>query len=133
MDYHAPSKCPVCGHTMEVTRLKCTHCETELSGHFSPCRFCMLEEKHLEFVEVFLACRGSIKEVEKALGVSYPTVRNMMDAALAALGLDKKQDDGQERSRVLREMVLERLSRGEIDVEAAVRELNNLKGDQKDE
>ena len=47
----------------------------------------MLEEKHRQFIEVFLRCGGSIKEVEKALGVSYPTVRNMMDAALEALGL----------------------------------------------
>ena len=91
MNYHAPSKCPVCGQTMEVTRLHCRHCETELTGNFAPCKFCMLEEKHRQFIEVFLRCRGSIKEVEKALGVSYPTVRNMMEAALEALGLAMAQ------------------------------------------
>ena len=48
-------------------------------GEFSPCRFCSLEERK-QFVETFLRCRGSIKEVEKALGVSYPTVKNMLEA-----------------------------------------------------
>ena len=67
--YHAPSQCPVCGEPMQVTRLHCPNCHTELSGQFTPCRFCTLEEKHLQFVEVFLRCRGSIKEVERTL---YP-------------------------------------------------------------
>ena len=89
-NYHAPAQCPVCGQTMEVTRLRCGHCGTELNGQFAPCRFCTLEEKHLQFVETFLRCRGSIKEVEKALGVSYPTVKNMLDAALTALNLDER-------------------------------------------
>ena len=68
---------------MQVTKLRCPSCHTELSGQFAPCRFCTLEEKHLQFVEVFLRCRGSIKEVERALGVSYPTVKNMLEAALS--------------------------------------------------
>ena len=90
--FHAPAQCPVCGETMMVTKLKCSHCGTELSGEFSPCRFCRLEERHLQFIETFLRCRGSIKEVERALGVSYPTVKNMLDAALTALGLDEKPE-----------------------------------------
>ena len=69
-NFHAPAQCPVCGERMLVTKLRCSHCGTELSGEFAPCRFCRLEEKHLQFVETFLRCRGSIKEVERALGVS---------------------------------------------------------------
>lgn len=91
-NFHAPAQCPVCGERMLVTKLRCSHCGTELSGEFAPCRFCRLEEKHLQFVETFLRCRGSIKEVERALGVSYPTVKNMLDAALTALGLDEKPE-----------------------------------------
>ena len=91
-NFHAPAQCPVCGERMLVTKLRCSHCGTELSGEFAPCRFCRLEEKHLQFVETFLRCRGSIKEVERALGVSYPTVKNMLDAALSALGLDEKPE-----------------------------------------
>ena len=110
MNYHAPSKCPVCGQTMEVTRLHCRHCETELTGNFAPCKFCMLEEKHRQFIEVFLRCRGSIKEVEKALGVSYPTVRNMMDAALEALGLGNGPAQAEQTKEQKREKILEQLA-----------------------
>ena len=57
---HAPAQCPVCGEKMQVTGLRCGSCGTELHGSFAPCRFCTLEEKHLQFVEVFLRCRRSL-------------------------------------------------------------------------
>lgn len=124
--YHAPSQCPVCGGPMEVTKLSCPACGTELSGTFAPCRFCALEEKHLQFIEVFLRCRGSIKEVERTLGVSYPTVKNMLDAALAALRLD---DRPEARRKEERSEILSRLSGGEMSVDAALEALKALKGD----
>ena len=76
----------------------------------------------------FLRCRGSIKEVEKALGVSYPTVRNMMDSALTALGLNDKQQSGETEDE-RRESILTKLKNHEIDVDAAVEELRKLKGE----
>lgn len=114
---------------MQVTRLHCPNCHTELSGQFTPCRFCTLEEKHLQFVEVFLRCRGSIKEVEKALGVSYPTVKNMLDAALSALRLDEKPELRKIRKSEERSDILSRLSDGEMSVDAALEALNQLKGE----
>lgn len=126
--YHAPSKCPVCGGEMTVARLTCRSCGTELNGSFAPCRFCRLEEKHLQFVETFLRCRGSIKEVEKALGVSYPTVKNMLDAALTALGLDERPDLRAVREQEERSEILNRLAAKEIDVDTAIEALNQLKG-----
>lgn len=128
MNYFAPSKCPVCGQTMAITRLQCSHCQTELTGQFTPCRFCKLEEKHLNFVETFLRCRGSIKEVEKVLGVSYPTVRNMLEASLTALGLNdrKTMASGEDDKR---EEILSQLSQGAIDAETAIAALQSLKGE----
>ena len=128
-NFHAPAQCPVCGERMLVTRLRCSHCGTELSGEFAPCRFCRLEEKHLQFVETFLRCRGSIKEVERALGVSYPTVKNMLDAALTALGLDEKPELRALREKEERAEILQRLSDGEIDVDTAIEALHQLKGE----
>lgn len=125
--YHAPSNCPVCGETMEIVKLKCKKCSSELSGSFAPCRFCMLEEKHMQFVEAFLRCRGSIKEMEKMLGVSYPTVKNMMDAALTALGFDEKADEKKKQLAEAKEEILAKLAAKEIDVETAVAGLNALK------
>lgn len=127
-NYTAPAQCPVCGSAMQVTGLKCASCGTELKGSFTPCRFCALEEKHLRFVEVFLRCRGSIKEVERSLGVSYPTVKNMLDAALAALRLDEDPALQEVRKEEDRAEILSRLSQGELDVDAAVAALNQLKG-----
>ena len=128
-NFHAPAQCPVCGERMLVTKLRCSHCGTELSGEFAPCRFCLLEEKHLQFVETFLRCRGSIKEVERALGVSYPTVKNMLDAALTALGLDEKPELRALREKEERAEILQRLSDGEIDVDTAIEALHQLKGE----
>lgn len=128
-NFHAPAQCPVCGERMLVTKLRCSHCGTELSGEFAPCRFCRLEEKHLQFVETFLRCRGSIKEVERALGVSYPTVKNMLDAALTALDLDEKPELRALREKEERAEILQRLSDGEIDVDTAIEALHQLKGE----
>ena len=128
-NFHAPAQCPVCGERMLVTKLRCSHCGTELSGEFAPCRFCRLEEKHLQFVETFLRCRGSIKEVERALGVSYPTVKNMLDAALTALGLDEKPELRALREKEERAEILQRLSDGEFDVDTAIEALHQLKGE----
>lgn len=128
-NFHAPAQCPVCGERMLVTKLRCSHCGTELSGEFAPCRFCRLVEKHLQFVETFLRCRGSIKEVERALGVSYPTVKNMLDAALTALGLDEKPELRALREKEERAEILQRLSDGEIDVDTAIEALHQLKGE----
>lgn len=127
--YHAPSQCPVCGEPMQVTRLQCPNCHSELSGQFTQCRFCGLEEKHLQFVEVFLRCRGSIKEVERALGVSYPTVKNMLDAALSALRLDEKPELKAVRKSEERSEILSRLSGGDMSVDAALEALKQLKGE----
>lgn len=126
MEYHAPADCPVCGRNLDITRLRCRHCQTELNGQFTPCHFCRLPEKQLQFVETFLRCRGSIKEVEKALGISYPTVRNMLEAALTALGLEDKGQAPEPHSEE-KEDILNRLAQGEIDVEAAVTALSGLK------
>ena len=118
-NFHAPAQCPVCGERMLVTKLRCSHCGTELSGEFA----------HLQFVETFLRCRGSIKEVERALGVSYPTVKNMLDAALTALGLDEKPELRALREKEERAEILQRLSDGEIDVDTAIEALHQLKGE----
>ena len=76
-----------------------------------------------------MRCRGSIKEVEKALGVSYPTVRNMLESALGALGLNDKGDSvgvGAGARREEKQEILERLSRGELCAEDAIEELRKI-------
>ena len=85
--HRAPSTCPVCGEQLAVTRLGCGACGTELAGHFAPCDYCALDDRESEMLRVFLASRGNLREVEKHLGVSYPTARARFNDLLRKLGL----------------------------------------------
>lgn len=85
--HRAPSDCPVCGDQLHVTRLGCTSCGTELAGVFTSCEFCALSPAEIETLRVFLASRGNLREVEKHLGVSYPTARLRLTQLLMRLGL----------------------------------------------
>ena len=85
--YQAPAYCPVCGDALITTRLGCRGCGSELAGEFGHCDFCALDERESELLRVFLASRGNLREVEKHLGVSYPTARARFTALLTKLGL----------------------------------------------
>ena len=76
--------------------------------------FALLPKEHLDFLRLFVKTRGNLKEVERILGVSYPTVRARLDALLKALGYE--EDEGKDRLEVL-----EALRRGEISVEEALK------------
>ncbi len=117
--------CPVCGQKLAVSKLTCHHCETTIEGNFESCRFCGLTAEQKHFVEVFLKSRGNIKEVERELGISYPTVRGRLDNVLEAMGYRVEQEDRSEIARQRRD-ILEQLSRGEIGADDAVKLLKTL-------
>jgi len=102
--------------------LSCPQCKTSLDGEFSTCRFCQLPAEQVEFVEVFLKCRGNIKEVEKELGISYPTVRNRLEGVIQALGFKPPRPE-QKQQEEMREQILDALERGEIDSREAIEQL----------
>ncbi|MGJ3507562.1 DUF2089 domain-containing protein [Enemella sp. A6] len=87
--HRAPSDCPVCADQLEVTRLGCASCGTELAGEFASCPFCSLDDADLQMLKVFLTSRGNLREVEKHLGVSYPTARARFTNLLVNLGFEK--------------------------------------------
>jgi hypothetical protein len=116
---HAPRDCPVCGERLALTRLSCQDCGTELSGVFGACDFCALGEEDRDVLRVFLSSRGNMKDVERHLGVSYPTARSRFDALLGRLGLAPAPEPVPQPSRADRLEVLEKLARGEVDVDAA--------------
>ncbi|GAB3699293.1 DUF2089 family protein [Mariniluteicoccus flavus] len=86
-EHRAPHDCPVCGDQLAVTRLGCTSCGSEIGGMFATCEFCALDKGEIETLRVFLASRGNLREVEKHLGVSYPTARLRLTQLLMKLGL----------------------------------------------
>jgi hypothetical protein len=116
----APRDCPVCGDRLSLTRLSCRSCGTELSGDFESCEFCSLGKEDRETLRVFLVSRGNMKELERHLGVSYPTARARFDALLGRLGIVAERP-APPSSKV---DLLERLARGEIDVEEALHRLD---------
>lgn len=118
MTRYAPRSCPVCSQELAITRLSCHGCGTELSGDFASCEFCSLGEQDRETLRVFLASRGNIKELERHLGVSYPTARARLEDLLGKLGIDKPAPETPTVA------VLERLARGEIDVDEALNQLD---------
>lgn len=124
MKRKAPSACPVCGGQYETTKLTCSGCKSELSGHFSGCDFCRLNDEEEYFVLTFLKCRGSIKDVEKALGISYPTVRGKLDAVIKKLGLESSMSS--EEIKTERKAVFDRLDRGELTADEAAEILKSI-------
>ncbi len=117
----APRDCPVCGDRLALTRLSCQSCGTELSGEFESCEFCSLSNEDRQVLRVFLASRGNMKDLERHLGVSYPTARARFDALLSRLGLAPERQPAPGASRV---ELLEQLARGEIDVDQAMAKLS---------
>ena len=85
--YRPPRDCPVCSSRLEITQLGCPSCGTGLVGRFEPCDFCALDDADLQMLKVFLASRGNMRDLERHLGVSYPTARARFDDLLRRLGL----------------------------------------------
>ncbi len=110
-------KCPACGASTNVTRISCDSCGTTIEGSFQLCRFCRLSPEQKSFVDVFIKCRGNIKEVEKELGISYPTVKNKLEDVAAALGY---KGEPEPLSTEKRKDILDMLNKGEINVDEAL-------------
>lgn len=123
--HRAPSDCPVCADQLEVTRLGCATCGTELAGVFASCPFCALNDTDLEMLKVFLTTRGNMREVEKHLGVSYPTARARFAAMLVSLGLEKADGEATPEPAT-RDQVLADVAAGTISPAEAQRLLAEL-------
>ena len=137
--------CPVCSGELTITRLHCRTCGTALEGEFGVGRFGRLDREQMRLLESFLRSRGNLKEMERELGISYPTVRGRVEGLVRALGLadgdgdgdaDLPEDDADttaeatgDDSAARRREVLERLARKEIGADEAAAALRAI-GDQ---
>jgi len=116
-----PINCPVCSSKLALTRLSCPSCSTELSGAFEACEFCVLTNEDRDVLRVFLASRGNMKDLERHLGVSYPTARARFDALLGKLGIEKQVT----QPALSRIELMEQVARGEIDINEALNRLES--------
>ena len=108
-------ECPICKSDLKVSKLSCNSCGTELSGSFKLSKFNYLSKEHLYFIEVFIKNRGSIKQIEKELGISYPTVKKNLDEVIVSLGYEVSEEE-----KIKKSEVFAKLEKGEITaIEAA--------------
>jgi hypothetical protein len=128
--------CPVCSGELTIARLHCRSCGTALEGEFGVGRFGRLERDQMSLLESFLRSRGNLKEMERELGISYPTVRGKVDALIRSLGLSEGSPEADDDfgagfaeefagqtdtpdAAAERRSILERLARKEITAEEA--------------
>ncbi|HYI68046.1 MAG TPA: DUF2089 domain-containing protein [Candidatus Limnocylindrales bacterium] len=128
--------CPVCSGELTIARLHCRSCGTALEGEFGVGRFGRLDRDQMGLLESFLRSRGNLKEMERELGISYPTVRGKVDALIRSLGLSEGLSDIDDDfgagfadgfgepadapdAPAERRAILERLARKEITAEEA--------------
>jgi hypothetical protein len=116
--YRPPSDCPVCSSRLQITQLGCPSCGTGLSGSFEQCEFCGLDDAERDILRVFLASRGNMKELERHLGVSYPTARARFEDLLRSLGLAPAAGAAPAREDP-RLATLRAVAAGDLDVEQA--------------
>jgi hypothetical protein len=112
----ALGRCPACGGEIRITGISCSSCRTRIETDIAPCLFCTLEPELLLLLRVFLRSRGNIRQVERQLGISYPTVKKRLGELLLKLGLDEAGTAGTPS----RADVFDRLRKGEITVDDAV-------------
>jgi hypothetical protein len=124
-----PTRCPACESELFVTRLQCGSCGAEVVGAFPLGRLATLREPFASLIELFLRVRGNVKEMERELGLSYPTVRARLEEALQAAGIGREGrgtgDDGDLGAR--RSEILGQLDRGELSAADAIARLQDLK------
>ena len=144
MVHEVIATCPVCSGELTIARLHCRECGTSLEGEFGVGRFGRLDRDGMALLESFLRSRGNLKEMERELGVSYPTVRARVDSLIRSLGLSEGgaadepyASEATEASPASppatdraaeRRQILERLARREIGAEEAAAALRDLGG-----
>ena len=105
------------GYTVERIRLSASG--ISIDGSFELPPLAQLTAEDQAFVSAFVHCHGSIKQMEKWFGVSYPTIKNRLNRIAQRLDFVELETAAPETTRD----VLDRLERGEIDVDQAVDEL----------
>ncbi len=77
-----PTACPSCQKILKVVRLNCSDCGTSVEGDFDLPVLACLDTEDQSFVLSLLKSSGSLKEMARLYGISYPTVRNRLDALI---------------------------------------------------
>jgi hypothetical protein len=143
MPHDVIATCPVCAGELAVTRLRCGACGTTLEGEFGVGRYARLTREQTTVLESFLRSRGNLRDMERELGISYPTVRARVEALVRALGFGPRDEADApagaasapeataaaataDEIQAGRRDVLERLARHELSAEGAAEAIRAL-------
>ena len=121
--------CISCGGQLEIRELHCSECDITIRGSFpmegrGP--FARLTDDQLAFLHLFVTSRGNMSDVERSLGVSYPTVRSKLDDLIAALEPGDGIPESTPATTLSRDEVMARVSNGELTVDEAMELLSTL-------
>ncbi len=112
------------GQPIIVERVRLTDKDIAIEGSFELPQLARLSLEDQVFITAFVRSHGSIKEMEQVFGVSYPTIKSRLTRIASALEfVDTNPKPSQAEMRA---QVLERLKRGEVSAQDAIRELETL-------
>jgi hypothetical protein len=117
-----PTRCPLCGGELTVTRIYCRDCDTTYEGRFLSGPFGNLTQEQVSFIITFVRCEGKITRMQDEIGLSYPTIRNRLHEVIRALGYEPGGgDETPGLTDEERQKILEDLDAGKIGAEEAMR------------
>jgi hypothetical protein len=112
------------GARFHIERVRLLDQDVAIEGHFELPPLAQLTAEDQVFVAAFVRCHGSIKQMEKYFGVSYPTIKNRLNRIGSQLSfVEIEQGPDTEPPAPSASATLDRLSRGELTVEQALEQL----------
>ncbi len=96
MNIFESGKCPVCKSKLNIAKLSCPECKAEFPMNEPMHNFAYLNSSQMEFLEIYLKSRGSMKAISEQMNCSYPTAKKKLDELLCALGYAEEGEKVQE-------------------------------------
>lgn len=115
-----PAHCPSCAAQLRIRRLGCPSCNTQLEGEFELPGVLQLPAEDLAFVTEFVRASGSLKEMARIEGQSYPTIRNRLNQIIERLNQASNVRELKQHE------ILDAVARGELTAQQAAKLLRQL-------
>ncbi|MEY4546079.1 MAG: hypothetical protein RL685_2274 [Pseudomonadota bacterium] len=110
-----PAQCPSCSAALRIRRLGCPSCNTQLEGEFELPGVLQLPPEDLDFVTEFVRASGSLKEMARIEGQSYPTIRNRLNQIIERLNHTSNARELKQHE------ILDAVARGELTAQQAAK------------
>jgi len=107
------------GQAFVVERVRLTGTDIAIEGQFEPPALAKLTLDDQVFISAFIRCHGSIRDMEKYFGVSYPTIKNRLNRIAQQLEFVEIVPTAGKAE------IISKLERGEITPKDAIQQLND--------